>query len=194
MPRKKRKLSEEHKRKISQALKGKTPKNFSEFQKKGLAATRKLTGEKSHNWKGSNVGYGALHQWVRKELGKPSKCERCGSTEAKRYEWANISLESKRDLSDWERLCVSCHRKEGFKRGEYTSWNKGTNTQTNTGRTHIKPGQHLSPETQFKKGHIPWNKYLEPRPCKQCNELFQPKEDCYKYCCRRCYWDSLKKS
>lgn len=29
----------------------------------------------------------------------------------KRYEWANISGEYKRDRSDWVMLCPSCHRK-----------------------------------------------------------------------------------
>ena len=28
----------------------------------------------------------------------------------KRYHWANISGEYKRDLTDYKRLCVSCHR------------------------------------------------------------------------------------
>lgn len=29
---------------------------------------------------------------------------------------------------------------------------------TNTGRTHIKKGEHISVKTEFKKGSIPWNK------------------------------------
>ena len=57
------------------------------------------------------VGMQALHSWVKRRLGKPQKCEHCGSTTAKKYEWANKSHEYKRDLSDWIRLCTSCHRK-----------------------------------------------------------------------------------
>lgn len=55
-------------------------------------------------------GYITLHSWVRYHKGKPNLCEKCGATEAKKFEWANISGEYKRDLSDWIRLCVSCHR------------------------------------------------------------------------------------
>ena len=33
-------------------------------------------------------------------------------------------------------------------------------SQLNTGRTYIKKGQRISPKTEFKKGHIPWNKGL----------------------------------
>lgn len=69
-------------------------------------------GEKSNNWKGDSVGYGGLHDWIKKSLGEPSNCEECGDNEQKRYEWANISGEYKRDFSDWIRLCVKCHRKK----------------------------------------------------------------------------------
>jgi len=71
-----------------------------------------LTGKKSYIWKGDNVGYMALHEWVRKQLGTPSVCVGCGNTKAKRYEWSNISQEYKRDILDWERLCLSCHKKK----------------------------------------------------------------------------------
>jgi hypothetical protein len=61
------------------------------------------------NWKGDRVGYFALHSWVGRKLGKPGQCEHCGTTTAKRFEWANKSGEYKRDLSDWLRLCSKCH-------------------------------------------------------------------------------------
>lgn len=54
--------------------------------------------------------YRILHYWVEKHLGKPNKCENCGVTETKRFTWANISGEYKKELSDWKRLCSSCHR------------------------------------------------------------------------------------
>ena len=69
------------------------------------------TGKSHHSWKGDRAKYSAIHMWVRKELGKPSKCEKCGTTTAKKFEWANISGEHKRDINDWKRLCASCHRK-----------------------------------------------------------------------------------
>ena len=62
-----------------------------------------------YQWKGQKVGNIALHQWVMKHLGKPEKCSECLTTKAKRFEWANISRQYKRDLSDWKRLCKKCH-------------------------------------------------------------------------------------
>ena len=70
------------------------------------------------NWKGAKAGYQSIHNWLYLRLGKPKECGHCGSGEKKRYEWANISKKYKRDVTDWIRLCVSCHRKydgHGFK-------------------------------------------------------------------------------
>lgn len=69
------------------------------------------SGADNHMWKGENVKYIALHQWVYKMLGKPHKCENCGTKSAKRYEWANLTKEYIRDVSKWTRLCSSCHIK-----------------------------------------------------------------------------------
>lgn len=74
----------------------------------GISSRYKI-GHLPHNWKGDEVGYFALHAWVRRKRGTPSKCEHCGTMTAKRFEWANISREYLRDLEDWVRLCKSCH-------------------------------------------------------------------------------------
>lgn len=74
-----------------------------EFQK------GKNAGEKNPNWKGNKVGYGALHVWVRKYLGKAFWCTWCFSM--KKIEWANISHQYLRDLNDWFQLCQKCHWK-----------------------------------------------------------------------------------
>lgn len=66
--------------------------------------------KQSPNWKGNLVGHPALHDWVKRNLGKPSKCEHCKTTEAKKFEWANKSRKYKRDLNDWIRLCSKCHQ------------------------------------------------------------------------------------
>ena len=64
-----------------------------------------------NGWKGDDVGYGALHEWVVRELGKPKECEECGLNDKERvYHWANISRNYKRELTDWIRLCVPCHK------------------------------------------------------------------------------------
>jgi len=71
----------------------------------------RLGGEKHPLWKGAEASYTAKHIWIRLHGGTPSKCEHCGKTEAKKFEWANISKQYLRQLDDWVRLCVPCHRK-----------------------------------------------------------------------------------
>lgn len=181
-------MSEEHKRSIAAALAGRLPKNFDEFRQKGWDSP-KPKGPDNAGWKGDQVGYFALHAWLKRERGRPSKCEQCGTKSAKRYEWANTSGRYLRDFSDWRRLCVSCHRKQDAG----PAWNRGLRVQTNTGRTHIKPGQRISPRTEFRTGHPALQKRLTPRHCAQCSLVFQPREDSRKYCSRRCYWESMRK-
>lgn len=69
-------------------------------------------GEKNGQWKGDNVGYGSIHDYIRYHLPKPDRCQICG--ENKKLDLANISQEYKRDLSDWEWICRKCHmQKDG---------------------------------------------------------------------------------
>lgn len=74
-------------------------------------------------WKGDNVGYHAIHAWVKRSFGSPNRCDNIECQyprknknykiieKPKRYEWANISKKYKRDRFDWIQLCPSCHRK-----------------------------------------------------------------------------------
>ena len=85
-----------------------------EFKKGGVPFSKEHPeilprGGHHHAWKGDQVGYLALHSWVIRNLGQPNRCEHCKSLNAKRYHWANISRQYKRDLKDWIRLCASCH-------------------------------------------------------------------------------------
>lgn len=130
-------LSDEHKRKISEKLKGR--KQTPEFIAKRIAgkhlpprpvckdcggykANRKAdrcrscldkfnVEERNQNWKGDGVGYRTLHTWVEKHLGKPRHCAHCHSANKspRNYQWCNISHAYKRELSDWIRLCAKCH-------------------------------------------------------------------------------------
>lgn len=61
------------------------------------------------NYKGNDVGYDALHDWVRKYKGKAKKCSKCNSIRT--VQWANKSHKYKRDLDDWLELCRKCHMK-----------------------------------------------------------------------------------
>lgn len=108
-----RKHTEEAKRRIGMALKGRMPKHFAEFQKRAWEANRKRREELSSNWKGDTVGYTGLHAWVRRQLGTPKECEHCDKDGlvGRKIHWASKSGEYKRDVDDWIRLCASCHSK-----------------------------------------------------------------------------------
>lgn len=87
-------------------------KTLSEEHRNNLRGERKsIQGELNSGWKGDGIKYRGLHMWVQSKLGNPSICSNCDSTEAIKYEWANISRTYKRDLTDWIRLCVLCHRR-----------------------------------------------------------------------------------
>ncbi|MCE5291570.1 MAG: hypothetical protein LLG14_20350 [Nocardiaceae bacterium] len=74
------------------------------------SAKRNQRGERNHMWRGSNAGYQALHLRVEAERGKPSCCVTCGTDDPDiRYEWANLTG-NYADTSDFERMCVACHR------------------------------------------------------------------------------------
>ena len=74
------------------------------------AAKRHQLGHENHAWRGEDAGYQALHLRVESARGKPSLCERCGIADPKlRYEWANLTGKYTY-ITDYERMCVSCHR------------------------------------------------------------------------------------
>lgn len=90
-----------------------------------VAAKRDQAGEKNHMWRGETAQYQALHLRVEATRGKPSECSRCGTTDPHlRYEWANLTGRYD-DTADYERMCVSCHRRYDIARraatGEPTS-------------------------------------------------------------------------
>jgi hypothetical protein len=97
-----KKHSEEAKQKISEGHKGK--KHFEETKQK-ISESKKA--ERNPMWKGSNVGYAALHEWIKNRLDKPPLCSICG--EKPPIDLANKSGEYKRDINDFEWLCRRCH-------------------------------------------------------------------------------------
>lgn len=77
-------------------------------QKSWLGKKRpEMMGDKNHKWMGDFVGYRALHGWVSRQLGKAKRCKVCNTTN--NVEWANISHDYKRDISDWVELCAKHH-------------------------------------------------------------------------------------
>lgn len=104
----------EHLSPSTEIKKGERKSVKTEF-KKGMKPWNKgkhpeyMQGENHWKWKGDKVGYGGIHGWVKKKLGRPSKCEKCGTTKSKRFMWHNKSGKYKRSIKDWQRLCVICH-------------------------------------------------------------------------------------
>jgi hypothetical protein len=86
---------------------GKHAEKGNEPWNKGLKGY--LAGEAHYKWKGDGIGYSGLHDWARKNVEKPKKCDICGLY--RKLELANKSHEYKRDVSDWLYVCRSCHRK-----------------------------------------------------------------------------------
>lgn len=66
-------------------------------------------------FKGTPTEYRMLHYWIEGQLGKPRTCADCHDTAKKVYHWSNISGQYLKELSDWVRLCSSCHRKRDAK-------------------------------------------------------------------------------
>lgn len=64
--------------------------------------------EKNPRWKGDDVKYRALHQYIERRLRKPKMCPVC--RQPRKLELSNKSRTYKRSLSDWEWLCRKCHR------------------------------------------------------------------------------------
>ncbi len=109
----------EVKKKISIAKTGKKQIR-TEIGKKSFS--QKTKGANNYLWKGEKVSYLALHSWVSRWKGKPSKCEVCGTETAKKYEWANIDHKYRRVLEDYLRMCTRCHRnydKDNAKRTKF---------------------------------------------------------------------------
>lgn len=83
--------------------------------------------ENNPRWKGDDIAYVHLHKWVSYNKGRPALCEFCGTTTAKKYEWASRDHGYTRDLNSYIRLCTSCHRKHDILVNGYKI--KGKNVQ-----------------------------------------------------------------
>lgn len=64
-------------------------------------------GQDHHAWKGEDVKYAALHEWVARLKTKTGVCSGCGRERP--TQWANISGAYLRNLADFAELCQECH-------------------------------------------------------------------------------------
>lgn len=63
-------------------------------------------------WRGEKVSYRGLHYWLRRKLGIPMECTKCGKgrTGPKSIQWANIDGGYRRVITDYIAMCASCHK------------------------------------------------------------------------------------
>lgn len=107
-----------------------------------------------------DVGYAALHSYVKKYLTKAETCEHCN--EDKPLDLANKSGKYLRDLADWLWLCRKCHVNydghiENLKLGH--GWNRGMKASVELREKLSKAHLGQTPWNKGKKtGQIPWNK------------------------------------
>ena len=85
---------------------------YRRLKKFGLIRSISDANKGKHNgqWKGDEVGYFSLHEWIKNHKQKPEFCEICKKKPP--YDLANISGEYKRDINDYRWLCRSCHMKD----------------------------------------------------------------------------------
>jgi hypothetical protein len=92
----------------------------------------KAFGNRNVNWKGNKVSYRALHRWIENHKPKPLFCEICKKKPPKQL--ANISGRYKRNIKDYQWLCVKCHViKDGTINNLIPNNRKKDNQLNNTG-------------------------------------------------------------
>lgn len=101
--------TEESKKKIGDYWRG---RKRSDETKLKMSVT-KIGNQNGKIRKNLSNSYRAIHHWANNNIGKPDTCIKCGTSglSGHKIHWANISSEYKRDISDWMRLCTSCHGK-----------------------------------------------------------------------------------
>jgi len=70
---------------------------------------KSMLGKNNPMWKGDNVSYRSLHEWIENHKSKPKLCEECHKNPP--FDLANISGKYLRDINDYRWLCRSCHMK-----------------------------------------------------------------------------------
>ncbi len=126
MDKRKKPHSEEHKRKISEAIKKQHAEGRANssglFTKKAREKSRiarmgkkrpHVSGENHWYWKGEKASYAVKHIWLSRHYEKTGYCYFCkkyfGIKQSNGTQWANISGKYYRKREDYFELCRSCH-------------------------------------------------------------------------------------
>ena len=81
-------------------------KNIRNPKERALKISIAHMGEKNIMWKGDDVGYRALHVWVKKRFTRTKLCQCCKKVPP--IDLANKGIYD-RELKNWEWLCRKCH-------------------------------------------------------------------------------------
>lgn len=81
-----------------------------------------ISGERNKRWVGESVTKAGIHLWVNYTLGRPKKCEICGTTESPKFEWSNKDHTYTRDREKWQRVCKKCHLEYDIKYNNYNHY------------------------------------------------------------------------
>ena len=98
----------------------------------GVASSQRNTGEGNPAWRGDNVGYYSLHNYVRRRKVKPEFCEICNVGPPTHL--ANITLVYNRDLDNWKFMCPKCHSDYDYIPDRLSEISKSFNRDPITGR------------------------------------------------------------
>jgi len=122
--------------KVRESVKGENNPNYGnkwtdeQKQKEREKMLGKNSGEKSCFWKGDDVSYAGIHQWVKKWKGSPDTCEKCGRSglTGRQIDWANIDHQYRRVLDDYIRMCRKCHgiydKEHGLRKHKHKKYEK----------------------------------------------------------------------
>jgi hypothetical protein len=122
-------LSDKHKQNISLSKVGIKRKPFSAdtLFKMSIVKTKKE----------NETGIVAKHQWIKKIKGKANCCEICRKINKKNYQWSNKNHKYSKKESEWQMVCVSCHRTYDYTNNNLnTICVKGRKGEKGTKRVH----------------------------------------------------------
>lgn len=111
-------LSAAHRAKLSSVRMGHTwsrGTRWSEEAKQRYRLMHAKRGSQQKTWKGDKANYFTVHNWVRRNLGRPGECVHCSTENTisgkSIIQWANVDHQYRRQLGDYIPLCVPCHSK-----------------------------------------------------------------------------------
>lgn len=116
-----------------------------------------------------------IHYWINTKYGKAPKCEHCGTTTNKRYEWAlkkGCDYEKKRE--NFISLCNSCHKKYDF-----TEETRKKMSKTHKGRKASDEAKENIRKSKLGKKNPMYGKNLTKEHKKKISDAQKGREGCW---------------